>query len=475
MYQCRRNELKAIARDLGIEPDGDRRKIETWELAIERAAQSMGISVEAACNPLLRFYALGEHNGLSDDQIEEAIEQITEKHYFSSSKRGIAEAAQKRAFRQVERFAKYGWVHDPSELIAENSPGIDCVQESIELAAESSPGVDFAQESIELAVESSPGVDFAQELGVDFAQEPIELAAESFSGVDFAQESIELAVESSPGVDFAQEPIELAVESSPGVDFAQELGVDFAQEPIELAAESFSGVDFAQESIELAVESFSGVDFAQEPIELAAESFLGVDFAQEPIACDSILPQPLIFLIEFLSEGEGFDVQPLTLTVADAWNPADFGEVLYKADASGQLNLFEWEVSEPLDPDDYPSIAGFQQAWDAWSLENPEIEPIDLPAENIPGVFSDIGTVETVSLESMCQWAPCDQLFTGENISVQSGERCFCGQAFAHQCDGRTVIIRVYLDRVKRLFCYKTRNGSNLVGGRSPPGGDLMA
>ncbi|MEG4357907.1 MULTISPECIES: hypothetical protein [unclassified Microcoleus] len=416
MYQCRRNELKAIARDLGIEPDGDRRKIETWELAIERAAQSMGISVEAACNPLLRFYALGEHNGLSDDQIEEAIEQITEKHYFSSSKRGIAEAAQKRAFRQVERFAKYGWVHDPSELIAENSPGIDCVQESIELAAESSPGVDFAQESIELAVESSPGVDFAQELGVDFAQEPIELAAESFSGVDFAQESIELAVE-----------------------------------------------------------SFSGVDFAQEPIELAAESFLGVDFAQEPIACDSILPQPLIFLIEFLSEGEGFDVQPLTLTVADAWNPADFGEVLYKADASGQLNLFEWEVSEPLDPDDYPSIAGFQQAWDAWSLENPEIEPIDLPAENIPGVFSDIGTVETVSLESMCQWAPCDQLFTGENISVQSGERCFCGQAFAHQCDGRTVIIRVYLDRVKRLFCYKTRNGSNLVGGRSPPGGDLMA
>ena len=40
------NELKAIARDLGVEPTGDRRSRETWEQAIEIQAQAL--TVEAA-------------------------------------------------------------------------------------------------------------------------------------------------------------------------------------------------------------------------------------------------------------------------------------------------------------------------------------------------------------------------------------------------------------------------------------------
>ena len=123
MYQRRRNELKAIACELGAEPVGDRRKIQTWELAIERQAQVMDISIGV-------------------DRAQELI-----------------------------------------ELAAQNSPGVDCVQELIELAVESSLGVDFAQElgvdrvqePIELVAESS--------FGVDCVQEPIELVAESSPGV----------------------------------------------------------------------------------------------------------------------------------------------------------------------------------------------------------------------------------------------------------------------------------------------------
>ena len=102
MHQRQIDKLKAIARELGAEPVGDRRKIQTWELAIERAVQSMSISLEAAYCPILRA-------------IELAVESSP----------------------GVERVLELG---------------VDRVQEPIELAVESSPGVDFAQEL---------GVDFA--------------------------------------------------------------------------------------------------------------------------------------------------------------------------------------------------------------------------------------------------------------------------------------------------------------------------
>ncbi len=53
----------------------------------------------------------------------------------------------------------------------------------------------------------------------------------------------------------------------------------------------------------------------------------------------------------------------------DRWNPADFGQVLHAADALGQLNLLEWDVSEPPDPDDYPLLTDFHDAYDRWLLE----------------------------------------------------------------------------------------------------------
>ncbi|RCJ41929.1 hypothetical protein A6769_38560 [Nostoc punctiforme NIES-2108] len=47
-----------------------------------------------------------------------------------------------------------------------------------------------------------------------------------------------------------------------------------------------------------------------------------------------------------------------------AWNPADFGEVPRIADGD-QLTIF-YDTHEPPDPDNYPSIAAYEQAWQEW-------------------------------------------------------------------------------------------------------------
>ncbi|MGB8688685.1 MAG: hypothetical protein WCD53_15310 [Microcoleus sp.] len=66
--------------------------------------------------------------------------------------------------------------------------------------------------------------------------------------------------------------------------------------------------------------------------------------------------------------------------------PPYFGEVHYKADCTGQLNLLEPEAEDEWsDPDDFASIDAFQEAMARWEVENPE--PL------------------TVSMDSMCEWA----------------------------------------------------------------------
>ncbi|MCC3482726.1 MAG: hypothetical protein JGK39_32880 [Microcoleus sp. PH2017_12_PCY_D_A] len=136
----------------------------------------------------------------------------------------------------------------------------------------------------------------------------------------------------------------------------------------------------------------------------------------------------------------------------------------FQSDAGGQLNLLNFEielVDEPPDPDDFESLDAFREAIVLWDFEHSE--PIEQFAE-----FSGVGTVETVSLESMCQWVPCDLLFE----TVPSMENfCPCGEVLASQCDGRTVVIRVYPDRTVRVPCYKNRVG---CCSRSPPGGDAV-
>ena len=50
----------------------------------------------------------------------------------------------------------------------------------------------------------------------------------------------------------------------------------------------------------------------------------------------------------------------------EPWNPADFGELHHVAEADGQLNLLEWQESEPPEPEDYSSIELFDEAYKQW-------------------------------------------------------------------------------------------------------------
>ncbi len=62
----------------------------------------------------------------------------------------------------------------------------------------------------------------------------------------------------------------------------------------------------------------------------------------------------------------------------------------FQSDADGQLSLLNFEIEsafEPPDPDDFESLEEFREALARWDSEHPE----EL----------------AVSLDSMCEWAPC--------------------------------------------------------------------
>ena len=78
----------------------------------------------------------------------------------------------------------------------------------------------------------------------------------------------------------------------------------------------------------------------------------------------------------------------------------------FQSDADGQLSLLNFEIesaSEPPDPDDFESLDAFREAIALWDAQNPEP-----PA---------------VSLDSMCEWAPCPEEWyepTAENLPLKA-------------------------------------------------------
>lgn len=50
---------------------------------------------------------------------------------------------------------------------------------------------------------------------------------------------------------------------------------------------------------------------------------------------------------------------------SERWNPADFGQVPFKAD-NDQLTIFYDDSNEPPDPDDYQNLTEYEQAWREW-------------------------------------------------------------------------------------------------------------
>ncbi|MCC3575256.1 MAG: hypothetical protein JGK30_26020 [Microcoleus sp. PH2017_40_RAT_O_B] len=214
--------------------------------------------------------------------------------------------------------------------------------------------------------------------------------------------------------------------------------------------------------LELAAKNSPGVESAQELIAQATENSLGVEAVPVGIA---LSPS---FLARYVPQLE---------------------LIYFKPDAEGQLNLLDFEfsaVNEPPDPDDYDCMFAFWAAYDAWCDCYPDdcseqctepigknlsvLEAVQEPIAQVAENFPDVGTVSTVSIESMCYWAPCDQLLLTTAPVLEN--LCSCGEVLASQCDGRTVTVRVYPNRTVQVSCYKNRVG---CCSRSPPGGDVMA
>lgn len=75
------------------------------------------------------------------------------------------------------------------------------------------------------------------------------------------------------------------------------------------------------------------------------------------------------------------------LTNADAWNNAEFGEVLHAAEPTGQRNLLEWEnTGEPPGPDDYPLMTDFHAAYDRWLISSELQEIIHTKNDDSPAI-----------------------------------------------------------------------------------------
>ncbi len=174
------------------------------------------------------------------------------------------------------------------------------------------------------------------------------------------------------------------------------------------------------------------------------------------------------------------------LKSSDAWNPADFGEVMHKADADGQLNLLEWDIDEPPDPDDFECIDAFRDAialWDAQYFEPSEVMEFSLAIESSDTlefsilVFADrTNSNDEPPITDFGVRRPKPKLPSFPPMYCAES-RCLCGAMPAAQCDGTTAT-HIYPDRIVFTPCYKNDLAGlvlcDRVGARSPPGGDVF-
>jgi hypothetical protein len=325
-------ELKDIGWQLNVLPEGDRRCRQSWIDAL------VGVTP-----PLLKL--LEDSPAASVDQVQDAIEQAAKKSLDVDR------------VQEPPLESKFGRIVYPRPA-----------QESIAQAAKTCPGVevDPVSEAIVPVAETCPGVE------VDPVSEPIAQAAETCPGVevDRDQEPIMETAKTSPGVevDRAQEPIMETVETSPGVDLYDELpecSNCFGDGYVE---DEFGFVKFCHcETGE--TEPILSHQRTQRAITPAAKISLNSEPDLNPILTGVCLSD------RFLTR----------------YSPPQ-SAIRYKADAYGQLNLFDFETAssdEPPDPDDFESLDAFREAIARWDAQNPEP-----PA---------------VSIDSMCEWAPCPE------------------------------------------------------------------
>ena len=55
---------------------------------------------------------------------------------------------------------------------------------------------------------------------------------------------------------------------------------------------------------------------------------------------------------------------------SDRWNPAHFGEMPRQLDSQGNPLIFWDDSIEPPEPDDYDTLAEYEEAWRNWEQKN---------------------------------------------------------------------------------------------------------
>ncbi|MCC3563717.1 MAG: hypothetical protein JGK26_32500, partial [Microcoleus sp. PH2017_27_LUM_O_A] len=264
---------------------------------------------------------------------------------------------------------------------AENLNSAERVSSAIEVQA---------PEPIEQVAKNIPGVKT-----VDCVQEPIEIQR---------QEPIELTSENIPGVDRVQEPIESSIPTptfgalcdrpalglQEVIDLLEARGFDSLAvgDRVEMGGKPFVK---SRTIVRTSEDTFTFFWEGTEPESAladinATENSNGVksvtcaiEQAIEPSKFGRIVyPKPIAPTTE---NSNGVEIDR-PWTDADRWNPADFGEVLHAAEASGQLNLLEWDVSEPPDSDDYDLITDFHAAYDLWLVREQVKEVFEKSDEN---------------------------------------------------------------------------------------------
>lgn len=306
---------------------------------------------------------------------------------------------QLNALPDGDRRLRRNWIRAIEEA-AKKSLDVE-VQEPVTQAAENSPAAEV-QEPIAQAAENSPAVEI----------EPVQEAPleSKFGRIVYPKQ--------------AAKPIAQAAKNSPGVevgyveDNLPDCVVCFDDKYIEDTSGHIFNCSHctepkvSQSAIAPAAQNSPGVTQAQEPIECSADGYhfqqpdgrrymyVGIRrfYIIEPTMQEAVdmnvygEPDYPEWPDGWLSEPES-DRNPI-LTSSDAWNPAEFGEVLHAAEPSGQLNWLEWDVSEPPEPDDYEGdMFAFQAAYDRW-LSTSELHEI-IHTKNSPGVESDRNPILT--------------------------------------------------------------------------------
>jgi hypothetical protein len=100
--------------------------------------------------------------------------------------------------------------------------------------------------------------------------------------------------------------------------------------------------------------------------------------------------------------GRSAETAEQSLSEADSWDPKDFGDVQHNAEPDGQLNLLEWNVSEPPDPDDFDSIEDYQDAFEEWEAEQEE-RPVDSDTEACTEPQEDNEEPRVIRVKSVCK------------------------------------------------------------------------